>query len=76
MFTGFLIRLDDIAENMDWDMMERASNLFEKFHVKPILGIVPNNKDPELLNYPKKYTILGSSKGVETKRLGNCHAWQ
>ena len=33
MFTGYLIRLDDIAENMDWDMMERASNLFDKFHV-------------------------------------------
>ena len=52
MFTGYLIRLDDIAENMDWNMMERASNLFDKFHIKPVLGVIPNNKDPELLNYP------------------------
>ena len=34
MFTGFLIRLDDIAENMDWDMMEKATDLFDKFNIK------------------------------------------
>ena len=28
--TGFLIRLDDIAENMNWKMMKRATNLFDK----------------------------------------------
>ena len=28
--TGFLIRLDDIAENMNWDLMEKATNLFDK----------------------------------------------
>ncbi len=52
--TGFLIRLDDIAENMNWNMMELATNLFDKFNVKPVLGIIPNNSDPELLSYPKK----------------------
>ena len=52
--TGFLIRLDDIAENMNWDMMEKVTNLFDKFKIKPVLGIIPNNKDPELLSYPKK----------------------
>ena len=45
--TGFLFRLDDIAENMNWDMMEQTTNLFDKFDVKPVLGIIPNNKDPE-----------------------------
>ena len=52
--TGFLFRLDDIAENMNWDMMDQTTNLFDKFEVKPVLGIIPNNKDPELLAYPKK----------------------
>ena len=52
--TGFLIRLDDIAENMNWDMMEHTTNLFDKFGVRPVLGVIPNNKDPELLSYPKK----------------------
>ena len=81
MFTGFLIRLDDIAENMDWGMMERASNLFDKFHVKPILGIVPNNKDPELLTYPKKnikfwdQVRAWKQKGWEVAMHGNTHVY-
>ncbi len=51
--TGFLIRLDDIAENMHWEMMKKVTNLFDEFQVKPVLGVIPNNKDPELLAYPK-----------------------
>ena len=51
--TGFLIRLDDIAENMDWNMMNKATNLFDKFNIKPVLGVIPNNKDPKLLAYPE-----------------------
>ena len=69
--TGFLIRLDDIAENMNWELMNEVEVLFDKFSVKPVLGIIPNNKDPELLSYPKKYRFLGSSKNLAEKRLGN-----
>ena len=51
--TKFLIRLDDIAENMNWDMMQKISVLFDRYEIKPVLGVIPNNKDPELLSYPK-----------------------
>ena len=50
----FLIRLDDIAENMNWEMMDQTERLFDRFDVKPVLGVIPNNQDPELLLYPKK----------------------
>ena len=81
MFTGFLIRLDDIAENMDWDMMEKDTDLFDKFNIKPILGIIPNNKDPELLNYPKKniefwdQVRAWKQKGWEIAMHGNNHVY-
>jgi len=52
--TGILIRIDDIAENMNWDIMEKLELLFEKYSIKPVLGIIPNNKDSEFLAYPKK----------------------
>ena len=29
--TGFLIRLDDVAENMQWEFMEKTEELFDKF---------------------------------------------
>ena len=53
-FSGLLIRLDDIAANMNWTLMEKAENLFDKFSVKPILGVIPNNQDKQLLVYEKK----------------------
>ena len=52
--TGILIRIDDIAENMNWDLMEKSELLFEKYGIKPVLGVIPENKDNELLTYPKK----------------------
>ena len=52
--TGFLIRLDDVAENMNWEFMEKIEILFDVFGVKPVLGVIPDNKDAELLSYPKK----------------------
>ena len=51
--TGILIRFDDIAENMNWDLMEKSELLFEKYEIKPVLGVIPNNKDKELLSHPK-----------------------
>ena len=31
--TGILIRLDDIAENMNWNLMNKAEFLFEKYKI-------------------------------------------
>ena len=79
--TGFLIRLDDIAENMNWELMEEATSLFDKFKVKPVIGIIPNNKDPELLSYPKQKTnfwekVRGwEKKGWEIAMHGNSHVY-
>ena len=52
--TGILIRIDDIAENMNWDIMKKSELLFEKYSIKPVIGVVPNNQDNEFLEFPKK----------------------
>ena len=51
--TGMLIRLDDIAENMNWQFMDECEILFDKYNIKPLLGVIPNNEDKELLLLPK-----------------------
>ena len=51
-YTGLLIRMDDISENMNWSLMDKCESLFDKYKIKPLLGIIPINKDPELLKYP------------------------
>jgi len=79
--TGFLVRLDDIAENMQWEFMDEAEKLFDKFKIKPVLGVIPNNNDPELLSYPKKNidfwnkVRIWKEKGWEIGMHGNNHVY-
>tara|TARA_B100001123_G_C15302972_1_gene1021692 strand:+ start:1663 stop:2424 length:762 start_codon:yes stop_codon:yes gene_type:complete len=78
--TGFLIRLDDIAENMNWDLMEKSEFLFDKYNIKPVLGVIPNNKDKELLSYPKKNNFWDQvrkwrDKGWEISMHGSTHVY-
>ena len=43
--TGILIRIDDVCENMDWEKMRHLESLFNKYSIKPVIGVIPNNKD-------------------------------
>ncbi len=52
--TGILIRFDDIAPNMNWEMMEKCEKLLNQYSIKPVLGVIPKNEDKELLIYPKR----------------------
>ncbi len=50
--TGYIIRLDDIAPNMNWETMLKVKKLFIEYKVKPIIGVIPKNEDKELKSYP------------------------
>ena len=78
---GILIRIDDIAENMNWELMEKCENLFDKYKIKPVLGIIPNNHDPELLNWPKEKNFWQKvrswqNKGWEISMHGYSHIYE
>ena len=78
--TGILIRLDDIAENMNWDLMEKSELLFEKYAIKPVLGVIPNNKDNDLLSYPRKNDFWKQvrkwrDKGWQISMHGSTHVY-
>jgi predicted deacetylase len=44
----FVIRLDDICPTMDHEKFARARAYFDKAGVRPLMGIVPDNHDPDL----------------------------
>ena len=78
--TRILIRLDDIAENMNWDLMKKSELLFEKYAIKPVLGVIPNNKDKDLLSYPKindfwEQVRNWRNKGWEISMHGYTHVY-
>lgn len=43
-----MIRFDDLCPNMDWDMWDKADQILRQYSVKPLIGVVPDCKDPEL----------------------------
>lgn len=45
----YLIRLDDASEYMDIEKWGRVETILDRYSVKPIVGIIPNNKDEELI---------------------------
>ena len=42
------IRLDDITPDMDWAKFNRFKALLDKYDIKPLIGVVPDNKDEKL----------------------------
>ncbi|MDO8676905.1 MAG: DUF2334 domain-containing protein [Candidatus Azambacteria bacterium] len=48
----FFFRLDDIAPNMNWENFNFIVSVLERHNIKPLLAVIPDNKDPELLKYP------------------------
>ena len=66
--TGVLIRFDDVAENMNWNLMNKCEVLFKKFNIKPLVGVIPNNQDKELME--NKYNKDFWKKVREWQRIG------
>lgn len=55
----YILRLDDASEYMDLDKWLRMKRLLDKYGIKPIYGIIPNNQDPDLLQYEKVENFWG-----------------
>jgi Uncharacterized protein conserved in bacteria (DUF2334) len=48
----YLLRFDDLCPTMDRGRWERFRKLIERFGLRPILAVVPDNCDPELEREP------------------------
>ena len=47
--TKIAFRMDDICPTMDRDRFVAIRDLFIKYNIKPLLGIIPDNRDPNLM---------------------------
>lgn len=50
----YLLRLDDASDHMDVDKWLRVEQILNSYGVKPLVGVIPNVMDPELLKYPER----------------------
>ncbi len=71
------IRMDDITPDMDWEKFDRFRALMEKYHVKPLIGIVPDNQDPNLSRDPEREDFWEQMKGLQEQgwilAMHGCH---
>lgn len=44
----YFIRLDDLCHNSNLQKWQRFFDLFDRFGIKPIIAVIPANKDPKL----------------------------
>lgn len=42
------VRLDDITPDMNWEAFLKFKELLDRYQVKPLIGVVPDNKDENL----------------------------
>lgn len=50
----YLIRFDDICPTMNWDAWHRVESLLVRHAIKPLLAVVPDNRDPLLQAGPAR----------------------
>jgi hypothetical protein len=52
MQAQYLLRFDDICPTMNWDVWVKIEALLNHNNIKPILAVVPDNRDPKLAVAP------------------------
>ncbi len=50
--TEYLLRLDDLCPTMDRKPWNRVFDMVRRYHLRPILAVIPENFDPEFYVYP------------------------
>ena len=76
-----IYRIDDVTPGMNWDNFHKFLNLFQKYNVVPLLGVVPENRDPNLTlgkedgSFWKTIKRLSDSGRVEISQHGYRHIY-
>lgn len=64
--TTYLFRLDDIHPEMDWDKFERLKQIFDRYGVKPLITVIPENKDTSINRMSARGDFWESMKSLRS----------
>lgn len=75
------IRMDDITPDMDWAKFLRFKELCDRYQVRPLIGIVPENQDPMLKMDESRedywdYLLTLQKEGWVLAQHGATHVYQ
>lgn len=75
MSVTYIFRLDDISWDMNYENFCRIRDLFIKYDICPIVGVIPNNEDQELKAQVGKYRLSREEFWREIYNLQHNHGW-
>lgn len=65
--TECMIRLDDITPDMDWERFNRAKEIFIRYQICPLIGVVPDNKDATLHKEERKTYFWNTIRTLQSE---------
>lgn len=77
MSARYLLRFDDLCPTMDWAAWEPVEAMLVAQGVKPILAVVPDNRDPRLMVAPPAADFWERVRGWQARGWAiGLHGWQ
>ena len=67
MYKNMIIRLDDASDKMNTKNWDRIEKILDSYNIKPIVGIIPINKDPDFQHYSTDNNFKQKLKNWEIK---------
>lgn len=49
MGARFIVRFDDFCPTMNWTVWEAIETILDRYGIRPIIAVIPENKDPQLM---------------------------
>lgn len=75
MSTIYLFRLDDISWDMNYENFCQIRDLFQKYGVRPLIGVIPHNEDTKLKCQVGREHISQEKFWAEMRELQQKHGW-
>ncbi len=66
MGAKYIVRLDDACPQMNHENWHRMEELLDKYHIKPLVGVIPDNHDPEF-NWPEDEEFWNRARKWQAK---------
>lgn len=71
----YIVRLDDISWDMNYENYERIKDLLKKYDVRPLIGVIPNNEDESLKEFVREKKIGKDCFWEEIRNVQGKEGW-
>ena len=68
--SQYILRLDDASDYMDVEKWQRMEDILDRYGIKPLVGVIPDNRDSSLTETYKQLALHGCYHKYTTEEGG------